>query len=100
MKKHPWDLKPKPYDPSHFLLPFTLLRGCPSSEVQILEAERRSILEVPASELTDWQERRHRAAVMVQAHWRGLMQRRKLARRSPEDLKREQVGRLRSDFVS
>ena len=49
------------------------------------------MLACPASELDEWQARRHRAAVKVQAHWRGLVQRRKLALRSPEMLRREQV---------
>lgn len=49
------------------------------------------MLACPASELDEWQARRHRAAVKVQAHWRGLVQRRKLALRSPEMLQREQV---------
>jgi hypothetical protein len=60
-------------------------------QLQILECERREILEVPASEFPDWQERRHRAAVLVQAHWRGLVERRKISKRSPEELKREEV---------
>ena len=60
--------------------------------LQILEAERQALIALPASEVADWQDRRHRAAVKVQAHWRGLVQRRKLAMRSPGDIQREQVG--------
>jgi|LauGreSBDMM110SN_4_FD.fasta_scaffold139207_2 hypothetical protein len=58
----------------------------------MLEAERQALMSLPASEVADWQDRRHRAAVRVQAHWRGLVQRRKLAMRSPEEIQREQVG--------
>ncbi|GAX75123.1 hypothetical protein CEUSTIGMA_g2567.t1 [Chlamydomonas eustigma] len=48
------------------------------------------MLEVPASELEDWHAKRTRAAMKVQAHWRGLVQRRKLAERSPERRLKEQ----------
>ena len=46
---------------------------------------------LPASEVADWQDQRHRAAIKVQAHWRGLVQRRKLAMKSPEEIRRQQV---------
>lgn len=46
---------------------------------------------MPATELDDWQNKRHRAAAMVQAHWRGRVQRRKWAQREPERLKRDEV---------
>jgi hypothetical protein len=59
--------------------------------VQILEAEKREMLEVPASELEDWQAKRTRAAMKVQAHWRGLVQRKKMAEKSPERRLKEQV---------
>lgn len=45
---------------------------------------------MPGGELEEWELRRLRAVVKVQAHWRGLLQRRKMAK-SPERARREQV---------
>ncbi len=62
--------------------------------IYLLEAERREVLEQPASELDEWETRRRKAAVKVQAHWRGLVQRRKLREqgKQPEAELREKVG--------
>jgi hypothetical protein len=49
--------------------------------IYMLEAEKRELLKLKAGEVDEWQATRHRAAVKVQAHWRGLVERRKLAQR-------------------
>lgn len=62
-----------------------------SAPSQILEAEKRALLALPGAELEEWERRRFLAAVRVQAAWRGLVARRKMAK-SPERARREQVG--------
>lgn len=59
--------------------------------MQMLEAEKRAILAMPAADLDDWEIKRMRAAARVQAHWRGYKARRKYAK-SPERIKREQAS--------
>ncbi|KXZ46393.1 hypothetical protein GPECTOR_44g69 [Gonium pectorale] len=61
-------------------------------KMRILEEEKRELLKLPGGELEDWERRRFLAAVRVQAAWRGLVARRRLAR-SPERAKREQAAR-------
>lgn len=75
-----------PFASSFCMVVLTLLPAA-----QLLELDKREILAVPATELDDWQKKRHRAAAMVQAHWRGLVQRRKWAQREPERLRRDEV---------
>ncbi|KAG2447816.1 hypothetical protein HYH02_007273 [Chlamydomonas schloesseri] len=61
-------------------------------KIRILEAEKRALLALPGAELEDWERRRFLAAVRVQAAWRGLVARRKMAQ-SPERARREQAAR-------
>ncbi|KAG2486333.1 hypothetical protein HYH03_015037 [Edaphochlamys debaryana] len=60
-------------------------------KMRLLEAEKREILAMPGSELEEWEQRRFFAAVRMQAHWRGLVARRKMAQ-SPERLRREKAA--------
>jgi hypothetical protein len=58
----------------------------------VLEKEKKAIERVPPHEFEDWEAKRHRAAVYVQARWRGYMQRRLWGQRPAERVEREQVG--------
>ncbi|PNW82568.1 hypothetical protein CHLRE_06g284300v5 [Chlamydomonas reinhardtii] len=60
-------------------------------KIRILEAEKRALLALPGAELEEWERRRFLAAVRVQAAWRGLVARRKMAK-SPERARREQAA--------
>lgn len=61
-------------------------------KIQVLEVEKRELMKVPGGELEDWEMRRLRAVIKVQAHWRGLVQRRRMAQ-SPERVQREKAAR-------
>ena len=71
--------------------PPPLLTRHRSPRLQLLERGKREILAIPAMELEEWEERREKAARMVQAHWRGLVARRRFRQRSPERVRREKV---------
>lgn len=70
--------------------PWLLPPPLPLPPAQVLELEKRQLLRTPAAEYDEREERRHRAAAKVQAHWRGLVARRRWCQ-SPERIKREQV---------
>ncbi|EFJ43579.1 hypothetical protein VOLCADRAFT_96187 [Volvox carteri f. nagariensis] len=61
-------------------------------KMRVLEMEKRALLVLPGSEVEEYEQRRVMAAVKVQAHWRGLVARRKMAQ-SPERRRREQAAR-------
>ncbi|GIL76623.1 hypothetical protein Vretifemale_6122 [Volvox reticuliferus] len=61
-------------------------------KMRILEEEKRTLMALPGSEMEEYEQRRLMAAIKVQAHWRGLVARRKLAQ-SPERIRREQAAR-------
>ncbi|GLC39304.1 hypothetical protein PLESTB_001576100 [Pleodorina starrii] len=61
-------------------------------KMRVLELEKRALLALPGGDVEEYEQRRLLAAIKVQAHWRGLVARRKLAR-SPERAQREQAAR-------
>lgn len=75
---------PEPLCPSHHAIPN------PNSHHQALEDERRLIQRTAAVDLDDLLVRRNRSAAVVQAHWRGWVQRKKHAS-SPERVGRQKV---------
>lgn len=60
---------------------FNMVMDRHRERIYMLEAEKRELLKLHAGEVDEWQAKRHRAAVKVQAHWRGLVERRRLAQR-------------------
>lgn len=57
--------------------------------IYILEKEKRLIEATPAADIEEWEAKRHKAAAMVQAWWRGHQQRKAWAAQGPARLKKQ-----------
>ena len=69
--------------------------------IYMLEAEKRELLKLNAGEVDEWQAKRHRAATKVQAHWRGLVERRRLTqRRAAKSALRTQDSRVAQEALN
>lgn len=61
--------------------------------IKVLEKEKRLIEACPVTELDEWDAKRNTAASKIQAHWRGILERRRWLQRSPERQQRDQASR-------